>query len=126
MAVARQERVNVPDNFNKKEIALRCQCVALSLQHIIDMRDVSPWPHPKNIRYLERYKLKRRRADGSIEAVPLDDSSQVIKKNKMNESSTRNCESLLRDVEAVNGKDMEKKEIILGEAKKKRKQLRKR
>ncbi|XP_066946075.1 uncharacterized protein [Macrobrachium rosenbergii] len=76
-------RNRVPDKHNEKEIFLRCQSVALSPQFILDKQDVYPWPHPKNLRYLESYRVKKKKVDGSLEVVPLSDNSATEERQKI-------------------------------------------
>ncbi|KAG7157708.1 hypothetical protein Hamer_G018775, partial [Homarus americanus] len=59
----------------KGEVISRCLSLAVSPQWIKDKRDDYPWPHPKNIRYLEKYTVKERKEDGVMVLRACDDTS---------------------------------------------------
>lgn len=64
--------------YDEKQIAAQCQSVAVTPEWILSRSGDYPWPHPKNIRYLEKYQVKERRANGVIVAVPLDEAPGTV------------------------------------------------
>lgn len=142
--VKRQKRHPIRDSYNQKEVAVRCQSVAISPQYILDRRDVYPWPHPKNIRYLDKYKIKSRKPDGCIEAVPYEDSvlstkksrkiqkKNSLKEEKLVENSVRPNEKRTlmekgKEIALVNGHhDIGKEDTVVCNGIKRRKQTKKR
>ncbi|XP_050704048.1 uncharacterized protein LOC126989514 [Eriocheir sinensis] len=54
----------------RERLKAQCRAVAVPSEWILSGQAVHPRPHPKNVRYLEEYKLKERCADGTIVAVP--------------------------------------------------------
>ncbi|XP_047499117.1 uncharacterized protein LOC125045729 [Penaeus chinensis] len=73
-------------SYDEKQIAAQCQAVAVTPEWILSRSGDYPWPHPKNIRYLEKYQVKERRANGVIVAVPLDEAPRSM--NACNGNST--------------------------------------
>ncbi|XP_050705523.1 uncharacterized protein LOC126990934 [Eriocheir sinensis] len=55
---------------DSERLKAQCRGVAVPSEWILSGQAVHPRPHPKNVRYLEEYKLKERCADGTIVAVP--------------------------------------------------------
>ncbi|KAG0722840.1 hypothetical protein GWK47_043810 [Chionoecetes opilio] len=88
----RKRRVKVPkrlayyNSSDEDEVKSRCRSVAVSPEWILDGNSCPP-PHPKNLRYLDEYKMKECRPDGSIIAIPLSEAdatvtSKGLRKNK--------------------------------------------
>ncbi|XP_063610276.1 uncharacterized protein LOC134784207 [Penaeus indicus] len=92
--------------YDEKQIAAQCQAVAVTPEWILSRSGDYPWPHPKNIRYLEKYQVKERRANGVIVAVPLDEAPK-----SMNECCNGNTTTL----DAVNPPRKKIKDAIPGD-----------
>ncbi|XP_042893801.1 uncharacterized protein LOC122267731 [Penaeus japonicus] len=75
------------DNYDEKQIAAQCQSVAVTPEWILSRSGDYPWPHPKNIRYLEKYRVQERRANGVIVAVPIDEAAKSLNDNGSTASS---------------------------------------
>lgn len=70
----KQKKFSYFDSSDEDDVVSNCRILALSPQSILDKSDDYPWPHPKNIRYLERYKVKDRGANGSVLAVACNET----------------------------------------------------
>lgn len=77
------------DSSDEDEMISRCSSLAVPPQWILDKQDVYPWPHPKNVRYLEKYKVKEKRANGIILATPFKESSETAVMASLGDSSQK-------------------------------------
>ncbi|XP_045594626.2 uncharacterized protein [Procambarus clarkii] len=67
------------DSSDEEEIASRCSSLAVSPEWILNKQDVYPWLHPKNIRYLENYKVMKKRDHGAILATSCEKPTTMFK-----------------------------------------------
>lgn len=107
------------DGLNEKMMSERCRNIAVSPDWILQKQGVYPWPHPKNIRYLDKYKAKKKHANGAVVLTPINDVSIDKKKDKLKVKSSLGASVNKK----TDGTDLKSKLEIQN---KKRKQSRKR
>lgn len=144
----KRKRIKVPKRLayyassDEEDLKTKCSSVAVSPEWIQAGGESCPRPNPKNVRYLDEYKVKEQRPDGSIIAVLCSavdsDSTDIAKGGTKGKKKKKVKESVSKDKDEVsvcrkekvndsnqNGVDNIHKNLV-SEVKTKRKQARKR
>lgn len=66
----------------------RCRNIAVTPEWILQKQGDYPWPHPKNIRFIDKYKAKKKHANGAVVLTPINDGNIDKKKDKMKPKSS--------------------------------------
>ncbi|CAL4060510.1 unnamed protein product, partial [Meganyctiphanes norvegica] len=82
--------IKYSDNLDEKSMSNRCRNLAVSPEWILQKQGVYPWPHPKNIRYLDRYKVKKKHANGKTILTPINALDCQGNSGSINEMKTTN------------------------------------
>merc|ERR1712106_884588 len=90
----RKKKQRKCDILTEEELSKRCHNIAVSPEWILQKQGVYPWPHPKNIRYLDKYKGKKKKncANGATLLTPIKDvgfqtnGANIDTKNKIKNS----------------------------------------
>ncbi|KAK8399455.1 hypothetical protein O3P69_003505 [Scylla paramamosain] len=136
----KRKRVKVPKRLayivssDEEDLKTKCSSVAVSPEWIQAGGESCPRPHPKNVRYLDEYRVKEHRSDGSIIAVLCSalDSTDTAKsggknkKKKAKESVSKNENDSVCIKEKVHDISQNGVDNLNSQMKTQRKQTRKR